>query len=169
MILLDLMANYFVFFVLGIGFSFYVKSVEYINLRWLLMALFCFIAGQIVFHYGLGLHYTDKGIASLLLAVVSIGVVVITSIHLSSKANQVIIYIGSSSMAIYLMHILVTGGVRIFLSTFLAIDSFSIHLFIGCFAGLLIPLLCLAFINKYKIPYLFSAPVSHYLMPRDKK
>jgi uncharacterized integral membrane protein len=40
------------------------------------------------------------------------------------------------------------------------VQSFEIHIIVGCLAGILIPIFIVSIINKLKFPYLFSAPIS---------
>lgn len=57
------------------------------------------------------------------------------------KTGAVIAWCGRYSMPVYLMHILTGSGVRIVLSKLLHIEDPAIHLFAGCLAGVLIPVL----------------------------
>ena len=125
-----------------------------------LIFLVLFITAQYAFHNHLGLKYTYRGFEALVLAIISILFVVSASALLSRTSNKALAFIGASSMAIYLMHILAGSGVRVVLSKFLGINDVVVHLLFGCLAGLLLPLLAVFVINWLNIQYLFSAPVS---------
>tara|TARA_A200000113_G_scaffold65100_1_gene56316 strand:+ start:483 stop:698 length:216 start_codon:yes stop_codon:yes gene_type:complete len=63
-------------------------------------------------------------------------------------------------MAIYVMHILAGSGVRVILGKAFGITSTYLHLSIGVAAGVFLPLLAVKIIEKWRIPYVFSAPIS---------
>ncbi len=153
-----------VFFTFGIVFSLYFKAEQFSNTLTLFFLTCTFIISQYYFHHTLSLTSSDKGIESLLLAFISIIFIVSLSARASLTPNKLFIFIGTSSMAIFVMHILAGSGIRIFLHTLLGIDSFSIHLLAGCIIGIFAPLLAVITINKLKIPYVFSAPVSKHIM-----
>lgn len=153
----------FVYFAFGIIFSLYFRADQLSNALFVSLLAFGFIVYQFIFHYSLGYNYADKGIASLLLAFLSILFVVSFSSWASLRPNNLFVLIGTSSMAIYLMHILVGSGIRVALKTFMGIDSFIFHLVVGCIVGVFFPLLALILIKKLKIPYLFSAPLSNVI------
>lgn len=159
-----LISENFVFFVSGIIFSFYFKANQISNTFFLCFLGCAFVIGQYVFHYTFELDYSDKGMASLLLALVSILFVVSLSSWASSTPNKLFVFIGASSMAIFVMHILAGSGVRVLLKSFMGIDSFTVHLLAGCCTGVFAPLLALIIINKLGIPYMFRAPVSQAIM-----
>lgn len=159
----------FVFFVLGIIFSSYSMSDYLLRGYFFVFATCMFIIGQFLFHNIFGLSFLDKGIASLLLAIVSIFFVIILSSWASLKPNRLVVFIGSSSMPIYLMHIIAGSGIRVILKNNFAVDSAMIHLVVGCFFGIFAPLLALIIINKLKIPYIFSAPISRLMNFSSKK
>ena len=119
-----------------------------------------FVISQFLFHNTFGLSFLDRGIASLLLAIISIFFIIVLSSWASLKPNKLLVFIGSSSMPIYLMHIIAGSGTRVILKKFLNIDSAVIHLVAGCFFGIFVPFLALIIVNKLKISYLFSAPIS---------
>ncbi len=160
-----------VFFVFGIVFVKY-RCYEPVSSRsGLLITAILFILAQYYFHQILGELYesTDRGIDTLLLASISITFVVSLAAALSRRPNKFIAYVGVSSMAIYLMHILAGSGVRIILSEMLGVDSALIHLIAGCSLGLLLPLLALKIIDVLKIPFVFSAPISKWLGVYNKQ
>jgi len=153
-----------VFFSFGVIFTMYANVKHLSTVLPLLGMLFSFIVGQWLFHDYLSLEYTGRGIESLLLALISIIFVVSLSAHLSKKSYRFLAFIGSSSMAIYLMHILAGSGARVILTKLVGIDSFAVHLLLGCLIGVLAPLVVLTIINRLKTPYIFFAPVSAWLV-----
>ncbi len=158
--ILKVIAENFAFFILGIVFSMYFNIGLLTSTKIFLGSALSFAIAQWIFHGYLSMRYTDRGLLSLALALISIFFVISTSALLSKKRYRLLAYIGSSSMAIYLMHILAGSGARIALHKILNPDYFVIHLLFGLFVGLLAPLIALLAINKLKIPYVFSAPIS---------
>jgi peptidoglycan/LPS O-acetylase OafA/YrhL len=151
----------FIYFAFGIVLSIYVR-VDRLSNRLSVCLLACgFLTCQFLFHHTFGLNYTDKGVASLFLAIVSIIFIVSLSSWAFSKPNKLFILIGTSSMEIYLMHVIFGSGVRVVLRTFMGIDSFVFHLAAGCVVGVFVPILTLMIINKLKIQHIFSAPISN--------
>ena len=159
----------FVFFIFGVVFSLYYKEGYLSRFFQVGVISILFVLGQAVFHFVLNMNYGNKGVLSLLLGFISIIFVVALSQFASKKPSKFIIYLGTASMAIYLMHILAGSGARVILKNFLNIDSYIIHLVIGFGVGILAPLLALFIINRLKIPYFFSAPISKVWLFMTKK
>lgn len=157
-------SNNLVFFISGIFFSLHYKC-EKLSSSWrVFIIMLVFIAGQFVFHQSFGLIYTDKGLASLTLSLVSIIFVISLSSWASKTQSKAILLIGSSSMAIYLMHILVGSGVRVILKSLIGIDSFVVHLIVGCCVGVCLPVMAFAIIKNLKTSFVLSAPISSALI-----
>ena len=159
----EFVAENTVFFVFGIIFMKYDLTRVFSSYKSLLATTMLFCIAQYLFHGYLGLTYINKGVDSLLLACISIVFVVSLSIALSKSPNRFLAYLGASSMAIYLMHILAGSGARVVLHRFLGVDAVAVNLVAGCLAGIFIPLLALRLINAWRIPYVFAAPVSKWL------
>ena len=168
-ILIGFILDNFVFFAFGILFSFHARNEQLSNPLTVSLLASAFVIGQFLFHDTLGLHYTDKGLASLVLAILSIVFVISLSSWLSKRPSELFIYVGTSSMAIYLMHILACSGTRIFLNHLFNVDSFVIHIVIGCIMGVVGPISALVIINKLRIKYIFSAPVSSAILFMNNK
>jgi fucose 4-O-acetylase-like acetyltransferase len=166
---MSFVANNLVYFTLGMVFTKYDAAKFFSSNIALLTTMLVFILSQYLFHGYFGRLYTDKGVETLVLACVSILFVVSLSVAISKTPSRSLAYIGESSMAIYLMHILAGSGVRVILNKILSIDALAIHLVIGCLAGVLLPLLALKIINALKISYVFSAPISEWLLFLYKK
>ncbi|MGS2718547.1 acyltransferase family protein [Eionea flava] len=154
------------FFILGIAFFHYFTLDAAVVSRWFLLWLLLFVVGQ----YGFYLHEESLGVfsrvAKVLLIVVSILLVVSIAYLGAKKPKKWIVFVGTASMAIYVMHILAGSGVRIMLSRFLDIDSYIVHLLLGTLMAIIAPLLVFAFIKKYRIPFVFSLPVSRWIDKR---
>lgn len=159
----EFVAENTVFFVFGIIFMKYDLTYVLSSYRSLLATLILFVVSQYLFHGYLGMTYINKGVGSLLLACISILFVVALSIALAKSANRFLAYLGASSMAIYLMHILAGSGARVVLHRLLGIDAVGVNLALGCLAGIFVPLLVLGLIKAWRIPYVFSAPISKWL------
>ena len=98
-----LVANYLVFFMLGVVFKMYFQIKHFSSLAAVLSLLLAFTISQWVFHDYLSLSFIDKGVALFILTCVSIAFVISISsyISLKSKNCRSLAYIGASSMAIY--------------------------------------------------------------------
>lgn len=160
---LKLFAQNLVFFAFGMLFSLTPKTHHLFRGRFTLALALIFIGGELVFHIVLGATYEQRGIASLMLAIVAILFVSSLSGLLSTKPSKLMLLIGSSSMAIYLMHILAGSGTRVILKRLFGVDSFAPHLIAGCLIGIFIPLLIYVLMNRFKVHYLFSAPLSKWV------
>jgi fucose 4-O-acetylase-like acetyltransferase len=156
-------ARNFVFFAFGVLFSRYFRIESLASGRAVAMLAVAFAAGQILFHAN-GLRSSDAGILLLLLALTSILFVVSFSAWASRKPSKVIVLIGTSSMAIYLMHVLAGSGTRVILQSVLGIESFPVHLIAGCLIAIAAPLLAEVVIERWGIRYVFSAPISKLLV-----
>lgn len=156
---LELISNNLVYFVLGVIFTSYTRTEYFSGFKMLAVTLFSFVLAQWFFHAELSLKYTDRGIFSLILAVISILFVISLSINLSKKSIPLLTILGSASMAVYLMHILAGSGTRILLKRIFLLESPFLHLIFGCIFAITIPLLAVKIFEKYKIKYLFSAPI----------
>lgn len=158
--ILGFVENNLVFFMFGTVLSAHIGNGGLSSLRSVLVLALMFVSGQYLFHFELGLNYMDKGWASLLLALVSILFIAALSLRLAKKPNSSIVFIGASSMAIYLMHVIAGSGARIVLQKVLDINSLPVHLLAGCAAGVLLPIVALTVIKRLKIPYAFSMPIT---------
>lgn len=98
-------------------------------------------------------------VLALIFSLIGTGVIVALCIALSKldKAfiKKLLCFLGSYSMPIYLMHVLVGSGVRIFMSKILGVYNVGIHLFLGIVLGILMPILFYKFFKKMHI-HLFS-------------
>ncbi|PCK08046.1 MAG: acyltransferase [Alteromonadaceae bacterium] len=158
-VLFDFISDNFVFFMLGIVFSLYAWA-ERMSSKPLLCAIFvAFVVGQAVFHGYFGLNFEYRGFGSLFLASISILTVVSLSMLFDPKRARLLAFVGSSSMGIYLMHVLAGSGIRVVLKSFLGVESYIVHLILGCGVGIFAPIIALLIIQRFKIPYILSAPI----------
>ncbi|MES9905678.1 MAG: acyltransferase [Sedimenticola sp.] len=157
---LNFITSNFAFFAFGVWFN-RLGSLERLGSRKVFSAvLLAFILFQYVFHELLNLTYADKGIYSFILTVISLLFVVSLSIVFSRKPIAWIAFIGSSSMVIYLTHILVSSGSRIILQNIFDVDSASMHTIIGCLLGIAVPLVAIKYVRVINVTVLFTAPLS---------
>jgi len=149
-----------VFFALGIWFN---EIKAYFLARHVPLTLLLgtsFVAGQYLFHVTFGLSWGVGGWPALSLATVSILFVVALSMWLGRLRMAWLLFIGASSMTIYLMHILAGSGIRVILASFMGIDSIAVHLIVGTLVGLAAPLLAQMIIKKYDLYFLLAPPKS---------
>ncbi|WP_019026669.1 acyltransferase family protein [Colwellia piezophila] len=164
--------NYFLYFLFGVQYQLINQKILLDRGLNVFILGLLFICLQYLFHITYEFSYTDKGLFLLFLSFISILFIVSLSSWLSSKSSKAISYIsylGYGSMAIYLMHILIGSGARIILINIFNIESLWIHLAIGVFSGVCIPLIVLYILKKYKILYVLSAPISHFAYISRKK
>lgn len=158
LLVFKLISNYFVFFSLGIVFSMYFSAQAFSKPWAVLVSGFAFALSQYLsFIYGLSSHLN-----ALFLSMIGIVFVICLSAWASKLNFKIMLLIGSSSIAIYLMHILVTSGARVLLES-MRIQSPVLHLLIGCSVGIFAPIMAFILIEKYKIPFVLSAPISRRL------
>ena len=155
-------SEYSIYFFFGVVFQKYVKVEYLMNSQTVLILLIMFLLGQWLFHGHFSLTYQSRGWGTLFLALISIVFVVSISGKLTTKSCNAFEFIGISSMAIYLMHILAGSGTRIILSKLLNIDSYIFHIVAGTIVGILVPIIAIKVISKFNIPYVFSAPISSW-------
>jgi fucose 4-O-acetylase-like acetyltransferase len=153
-------AQNIVFFTFGIYFTRYNLNRYLSSVISCLIFCTLFVLIQYLFHGKFNKLYTENSIFSLVVAFISILFLVCVSNAISKKGNKLLAFIGTSSMAIYLMHILAGSGTRVILIKLIGINSVEINLFVGCIAGIFLPIIALYIINTFKIKYLFSAPIS---------
>ena len=129
------------------------------------------IKNKIAFLFVLGAFFTLESFyiiqevenQSFFLIILSIlGFLLISQISLylaNQKIVKIFVDLGKSSIAIYLVHILVASGIRIILLKIFKIDLSILHIFVGTFLGLAIPFLMYKFFikNKY-LSWVFVFP-----------
>ena len=148
----------FCFFALGIFFK-EIQHHVYNNRQKLLIPLFViFVGAQYLFHVKYGLNYSIRGGAALTLAIVSIAFTVILCMWMESKKIKILSLIGSSSMVIYLAHILAGSGTRIVLTKILHVDDYFPNLFCGCILGICLPIIAFKLASRIGLSFIFVVP-----------
>lgn len=171
--LIGILSRFFVFFFVGYVFSAYFfdkkEFFAFISQTQILASLSCIaIFCQYYYHCVLGYSFINNNFASLSLSLFMIFVVVSFCTWLSNKVeSKLLINLGASSMAIFLMHVFATAGSRIFLKSVLNIYSYPIHLVIGTLAGIIFPLFMMKIFDKFDLRFYMHAPVSKWLFKAD--
>lgn len=157
--LINMLSHNFVYFAAGVFTTFLLGKFNCVETKWLFLSVAVFVFSQWLFHVEMGLRY-NSGTASetLLLGLISISFVVVFAHWLTRFNLRWLAYLGQQSMTIYLVHILATSGCRIILLKVLGITSIGIHLLIGTFVGLLLPLLFYIGCTRFGLSALFSPP-----------
>lgn len=156
----NLVAGNIVFFLFGVLFTRYQDRFNDLFERKLLFLLLFFLAGQYLFHGFYGLNYREWGVGLLGVSLVSILFVVYFSLWLSRWNLSFLMFIGSSSMSVYLMHILAGSGIRVVLRKVFGVDSIELHLLIGTVVGVCIPLAAHIAIKRYGLDFFLVPPKS---------
>ncbi|MBD1556285.1 acyltransferase [Vibrio sp. S9_S30] len=165
---IKLLSKNLVFFILGIIFTQY-RLERFLTSGAALGATFVlFVFVQWGYHDLLGLDYRQRGAESLIVAICSIAFVTSLSITISKGAFGFLKTLGAASMAIYVMHVLAGSGVRVVLTKGMGIESVSIHLVLGMVVATLAPLAAYQIIERFRIPFILSAPISRWFQPRSQ-
>ena len=154
--LIGFVVHNFVFVALGITFFQKRKLFETYHSYLLPVSLVLFVAAQWYFHIKLGLFYTSQEHwLTLLLAIFSILFIISLSLFLSRFELTWLAFMGSSSLGIYVMHVLAGSGFRIILQKFFGIEDILTHLIGGTLISLLVPL-AIIYIFGTRIQILFK-------------
>jgi fucose 4-O-acetylase-like acetyltransferase len=148
----------FCFFALGIWFYTVKDRLMLHPGPWAAAGVIAFAVVQFGFHVELGLKFSDIGVASLVVAVVSILAVAGLSIWLARSPVRWVLALGRASMGIYLMHVLAASGARILVGRLLGIHDAGVHILVGCLAGILLPMLVLGLIGRLGVQGLLETP-----------
>lgn len=145
--------SYSIFFCLG-GYydQFAVTMLKNVKLTACVLAA---VAIGIVCCVAYGVHFA---LISLAIAGLTILAIVYVSMRLGAGSFLWLSLLGRESMNIYLMHILVGAGVRIFMLKVLHINDLYVHLIVGVLVGLTAPLTIRAILRKVGADFMFSPP-----------
>jgi fucose 4-O-acetylase-like acetyltransferase len=77
---------------------------------------------------------------------------------LVEKHTKSLSFIGTSSMIIYLTHVITGSGTRIVLQHFLGVTNLYVHLVLGCLMGLFGSILLAKLLSKIGCSFLFAIP-----------
>ncbi|HFD4523492.1 TPA: acyltransferase family protein, partial [Shigella dysenteriae] len=138
-----------VFILSGIVFSYYRLDIKIQNnIVFFATGFIVPFIFQAIYIYKNVMGYKFSVLA-LAFSLIGTGVIVALCIAFSKldKAfiKNLLCFLGRYSMPIYLMHVLVGSGVRIFMSKILGVYNVGIHLFLGIFLGILMPILSYKF------------------------
>ncbi|MCU5775826.1 acyltransferase [Erwiniaceae bacterium BAC15a-03b] len=156
---LDFITHYLFFFMLGVLFQ-KVSGKITASPNQVISGVVAVLFGlsQYLFHWGMGYTYTNAGVLSVLLAIISIGFIVVLALMLSKMDIKLFRVLGELSMYIYLMHILAGSGMRIVLNKVLHTNSWSIHVLFGTLAGIVVPVIAFYLLKRWKADFLFNRP-----------
>ena len=147
-----------IFFTFGIG-VYQLKDLRiHFNMPIFIGLVGAFIVSQYLFH--LNHTYEERGLYSLIIAIIAIAMTVQAALGLMKFDLKWLKLIGVYSLSIYLIHILTGSGIRVVLTKILGVENFYIHLLCGLLFGLLLPMIVQYGVEKYRIRYIFSAPIS---------
>jgi len=147
-----------IFFILGV--LFYRNGglhVEWTVLR-AASVVALFVIAELLFHIVLGLRYTDRSPASLLVACCGIAAVIGFSNVAANGLAALLSYLGRMSMYVYLMHILAASGARVVLAKLWPDASVLTHITLGVLAGLVLPLAAARLCERFSLMFLFRMP-----------
>lgn len=157
-----------VYFVLGvISARFLYQVLKKISaIQALLISLICFCVQAYIFFYTsvilkfdfiLKLHVNQNLGLAFFMALLGTIATICLSFYLSKiKAIDIIRYLGSLSMPIYLAHLLASAGARIFLQKVLHLNNLVLHVVVETVVGLIFPIVLYEVAQKNRFPYLFS-------------
>jgi fucose 4-O-acetylase-like acetyltransferase len=163
-VIITFIAQNLVYFTFGMLFS-QLKNLRLLeNTYSMLIILICSCILQYYMHMSLGTENPNMSLYLFINAVTSILFIVAFSLLLSRIRINFIFELGRYSMSIYLMHILLGGGVRVGLQKVFDVNNYFIHLTTGIIVGTVGAILIARIIEKYNISYIFSAPISKFFI-----
>jgi fucose 4-O-acetylase-like acetyltransferase len=152
--------QFLIFFDIGILFSQSRKFTVVIgSAKFLLAGAIIFAATE--YFYFSGVFPFNSIILSKFLVGVAGSLLVIQLSRLAVAANflPILSYIGKRSLPVYLAHMLVASGTRIFLLKFLKVDNLAVNCIIGTLTGIFLPLLLYKVVSKNEYTaWLFTFP-----------
>lgn len=151
---LGMLTTNLVFFSAGVLASAHMSWLYRNRLSLTFVGAVLFAVFQTFYIVVLGLH--AEKYFELFLALVSLVLVVGVSMIIGSISPRWFLVIGSSSMSIYLLHILVGSGIRILLTKVAGVHSLEIHLVVGTACGVLVSFVIAKLLRKYGFSFLFS-------------
>jgi fucose 4-O-acetylase-like acetyltransferase len=156
----DYVVNYGVFFACGVLLSKYPTALRRVpaGLRAIGFTFFAICLAQTACHvFALPLGALGR-MLSFLLALFSIGCVLVLSRSLKPGLFRWLDVLGRNSMPIYLMHIIFASGTRVMLSKVLHVQDLWIQLGAGVLMGLIAPLVANAMFRRFKMGFLLLPP-----------
>ncbi|MFS2225546.1 acyltransferase family protein [Pantoea sp. B65] len=154
--------KYIFFFILGVIFrKLSDRIIMYMNGVTFFIIFFIFVFSQIMFHGVHGKTYIVAGFENVEVATISIAFIVFLSVYISRLNFRVLRYLGELSMVIYLMHIIAGSGMRVFLNKILHINDWFVHVALGTFAGIIVPVIAIFLLKRWHTDFLFVRPHLH--------
>lgn len=154
--IVKVLSSNWIFFLAGVLFMKHSRFLENIKATHILITFLLFLLLQAYFHLVLKMTYEDKGVLTLVLGLLSIFFVVISAYKLSGKTPDWIVVMGQHSMAIYLLHVFFASGFRMGMHNILHINNLWVLVLFGTFFGIALPLFIGLYVQKNKIPGIFS-------------
>jgi len=131
----------YIFFAIGVSCPTLIQFFGGRKSRTYLFLLLLTVAAQAMGYYTLGIPSGAPTWYTLLSALAGIGAVSAISALMAQHGFHWIKIIGSASMSIYLMHVIAGSGARVVLARLLDVHNPAVHIFLGVFAGIALPLL----------------------------
>ncbi len=151
--------QYLCFFMFGIYFN-QIEPFFMANKNKLLIPLtFLFVGAQWFLLSQLNLMPANL-LATIKLTVTLISILFTVNLcmWLAKKPSKTLVFIGTSSMIIYLAHVLTGSGTRIILQHFFGVTNLYVHLVLGCLMGVFGSILLSKMLSKMGCSFLFAIP-----------
>lgn len=161
-------APYLIFFMLGSECA----KVEFKNIFRSNFSIFLTFTIALSFQLIYQTRDFESQLLRFLTSITSIVFITNLMIIISRKPIKFIVLLGHASFSIFIFHMLFGAATRIFLHKIFAIQSPSVHLCLGMIISIIAPTLIYVFVKKYKVPFVFSAPISkflHKIFPEPKR
>ncbi|WP_282115102.1 acyltransferase [Pseudoalteromonas arctica] len=160
----DYIFNNLVFFMLGVIFYKFYKNKDIGRFMFFIPISLLFIIVQYIYHIIYQGDLNHKGGGGLALSIISVVFIVSLSQLLCNWRFKLLLYLGTSSLYIYLMHILFASGFRIVSRKYFGDGYYEAQLFLGVSFGLALPLVVVFCTRKFRVRYIFEAPISNVLI-----
>lgn len=150
----------FYYFALGVFFNEIKNGIfKYKNYFFPLISLL-FVLSQYLFHFVFELNYTSRGLPIFFVSNISIAFIVLACMFLGEKNKEIkfLSLVGTCSMAIFLVHTLISSGVRILLSKILHVENLELHIMLGTVLGISVPVLIYKLSFRYNFSFIFEIP-----------
>lgn len=162
----DYIFNNLVFFMLGVVFYKFYKNKDVGRFLFFIPISLLFIIVQYIYHITYEGDLNHKGVAELALSIISVVFIISLSQLLCNWKFKLLLYLGASSLYIYLMHILFASGLRIVSRNYFGDGYYETQLFLGVSFGLISPLLVVFYTRELKVRYIFEAPISKFFIKK---
>ncbi|MGV7210601.1 acyltransferase family protein [Oxalobacteraceae bacterium A2-2] len=150
---IDFVMYYFIYFAVGVYFK-EIEALIWRHHKKLLWPAACIaILAQYLYTFVYRMSWATRGPVEIAIALLCIFAICLCCMALSKSRYEMkwLAFLGTSSMVIYVMHTLVASGIRIVLKSFLHVQNYPMHISLGTFAGITIPLLAYHFLRPLGI------------------